>query len=116
MASIKLAVNFFRTTQQAEPVRDWLKKLSKEEKLIIGTDLKTIQFSWPVGMPLVKYIGNGIWEARSSLPQGKISRILFVMNNNSIVLLHGFIKKTQKTSKKELDLAKKRKQQLEASK
>ena len=116
MATSKLAINFFRTTQQAEPVRDWLKKLSKEDKLMIGTDLKTIQFSWPLGMPLVKYMGNGLWEARSSLPQGKISRILFVMHNNNIVLLHGFIKKTQKTPKKELDLAKKRKQQLEASK
>lgn len=115
MATSKLSINFFRTEQQAEPVRAWLKKLSIEEKLIIGTDLKTIQFGWPIGMPLVKHVGNGLWEARSSLPQGKISRILFVMHNNTIILLHGFIKKSQKTPPKELDLAKKRKQQLEAS-
>ncbi|MGI9214781.1 MAG: type II toxin-antitoxin system RelE/ParE family toxin [Gammaproteobacteria bacterium] len=116
MVTIKLSINFFRTEQQAEPVKAWLKKLSTEEKLIIGTDLKTIQFSWPIGMPLVKHVGNGMWEARSSLPQGKISRILFVIYNNTIVLLHGFIKKSQKIPAKELDLAKKRKQQLEASK
>jgi len=98
MATSKLSIIFFRTEQQAEPVRSWLKKLSAEEKLIIGTDLKTIQFSWPIGMPLVKHVGNGLWEARSSLPQGKISRILFIIHNNTIVLLHEVLLKNRKKS------------------
>ncbi len=114
MATSKLKLSFFRSEQQVEPVREWLKELTKEEKRIIGTDLKTIQVSWPLGMPLVKNVGNSIWEARSHLPQGKISRIFFVIYNDTIVLLHGFIKKSQKIPPKELDLAKKRRQQLEA--
>jgi phage-related protein len=114
MVNSKLEIRFFRTEQQVEPVRDWLKELAKVEKQIIGTDLKTIQFGWLLGMPLVKKVGNGIWEARSNLPHGKISRIFFVINNNTIVLLHDFIKKSQKIPQKELDLAKKRRQQLEA--
>lgn len=114
MATSKLELSFFRSEQQVEPVREWLKELTKEEKRIIGTDLKTIQFGWPLGMPLVKNIGNSIWEARSNLPQGKISRIFFVIYNDTIVLLHGFIKKSQKIPQKELDLSKKRRQQLEA--
>lgn len=114
MASSKLELSFFRSEQQVEPIREWLKELTKEEKRIIGTDLKTIQFGWPLGMPLVKNVGNSIWEARSHLPQGKISRIFFVIYNDTIVLLHGFIKKAQKIPQKELHLAKKRRQQLEA--
>lgn len=114
MATSKLELSFFRSEQQVEPVREWLKELTKEEKRIIGTDLKTIQFGWPLGMPLVKNVGNSIWEARSNLPRGKISRIFFVIYNDTIVLLHGFIKKSQKIPQKELDLAKKRRQQLEA--
>lgn len=114
MATSKLEISFFRSEQQVEPVREWLKELTKEEKRIIGTDLKTIQVSWPLGMPLVKNVGNSIWEARSNLPQGKISMIFFVIYNDTIVLLHGFIKKAQKIPPKELDLAKKRRQQLEA--
>jgi len=113
MASIKLEVKFFCTEQGAEPVRAWLSKLSKEEKLIIGTDLKMIQMCWPIGMPLVKPVSNGLWEARSSLPQRKISRIFFVIQSNAIILLHGFIKKSQKTPHQELELAKKRKRQME---
>ena len=67
-----------------------------------------MEFSWPIGMPLVKAMGKGLWEVRSSLPGGRIARVLFCVDEESMVLLHGFIKKTQQTSAKELNLASKR--------
>lgn len=108
----KLQVRFFRTGRGVEPVRTWLKSLPKEEKVVIGTDIKTVQYGWPLGMPLVKHLDLGIWEIRSSLPRGKIARVLFFMHFNAMVLINGFIKKSQKTPKDELDLAKKRMKQF----
>ena len=105
----KMEIRFFRTSSGNEPVRKWLKKLTEKEKKTIGTDLKTIELSWPIGMPLVKHLDNGIWEVRTNLPAGKISRVIFFIHKKYIILLHGFIKKTQKTPAKELSLAKKRK-------
>ena len=110
--AMKLEVRFFRTGRGVEPVREWLRKLSKEEKRCIGIDIKTVQYGWPIGMPLVKHLEKGIWEVRSSLPQGKIARILFFNYLNTMVLLNGFIKKSQKTPKKEIELAKKRVKQF----
>lgn len=64
-------------------------------------------------MPLVGNMGHGLWEVRSKLKGGTIARVLFFMASNSMILVHGFIKKTQKTPQGELELAKKRKQQFE---
>lgn len=105
-----LKVVFFKTTTGNEPVREWLKDLSKEDCRTIGTDILTVQYAWPVGKPLVDNLGNGLWEVRSRL-DNRIARTLFVMVEQEIVLLHGFIKKQQKTPQDELDLAKKRKRQ-----
>ena len=105
-------VYFFKTKAGKEPVREWLKSLPKEDKQNIGDDIKTLQFGWPVGMPLVKSLGNGLLEIRSSLPSNKIARIIFFIYEGNIVLLHGFIKKTQKTEQKDLSLAKKRKKEV----
>lgn len=105
-----LAVVFFRTEAGNEPVRDWLKSLPKEDRKTIGGDILTVQYAWPVGKPLVDNLGEGIWEIRSRLGN-RIGRTLFVEVDEEIVLLHGFIKKTQKTPAQELALAKKRKKQ-----
>jgi phage-related protein len=105
-----LKVVFFKTETGNEPVREWLKALSKEDCKVIGTDILTVQYAWPVGKPLVDNLGDGIWEVRSRL-DNRIARTLFAVVDEEIVLLHGFIKKQQKTPQDELDLAKKRKKQ-----
>jgi phage-related protein len=105
-----LKVVFFQTDTGNEPVREWLKELSKDDCKVIGTDILTVQYAWPVGKPLVDNLGDGIWEVRSRL-DNRIARTLFAMVEQEIVLLHGFIKKQQKTPPAELDLAKKRKKQ-----
>jgi phage-related protein len=109
----KLRVAFYRTPGGAELVRDWLRSLDVRERRAIGTDLLRIQFRWPVGMPLCRAMGDGLWEARTTLPSNRIARVLFVVNRDRIVLLHGFIKKTQKTPDEELALARKRRKEFE---
>jgi len=101
---------FFKTEAGTEPVREWLKGLSREDCKVIGTDILTVQYAWPVGKPLVDNLGDGVWEVRSRL-DNRIARTLFAMADQEIVLLHGFIKKQQKTPPDELELAKKRKKQ-----
>ena len=105
-----LKVVFFKTDTDNEPVREWLRALSKEDSKVIGADILTVQYAWPVGKPLVDNLGDGIWEVRSRL-DNRIARTLFAMVDQEIVLLHGFIKKQQKTPQDELELAKKRKKQ-----
>jgi len=108
-ACVPLSVVFFKTNAGSEPVRNWLREdLTSTQRSIIGKDLKIVQFSWPVGMPLVRPMGNGLWELRSVL-EDTIARILFTFHHNEIVLLHGFIKKTEKTPKSQIELAKQRK-------
>ena len=99
---------FFRTETGREPVREWLQDLSKAERKIIGIDIMTVQFRWPLGMPLVRNIGSGIHEIRSTLPT-RIARTLFFVHQGEIILLHGFIKKTRKTPKDDRALALQRK-------
>ena len=107
MARLLPAV-FFRTETGREPVRDWLKNLPKEERRIIGEDITTVQFRWPLGMPLVDHLGSGIWEIRSRLAN-RIARTLFFVHQGEIILLHGFIKKTRKTPHEDRALALRRK-------
>lgn len=106
-----LEVNFYSTEQGNEPVRGWLKSLSAFDKKRIGEDVKTVQFGWPLGMPLVKHLDGDIWEVRVNLSTS-IARVLFALNGGSMVLIHGFIKKQQKTLKSDLDLAKDRAKKL----
>ena len=91
-----LTVNFYRTDAGNEPVRDWLKELRRDDKRIIGEDIKTAQLGWPLGMPLIRKIDKNLWEVRSSLPDG-IARVLFTVDGSQMLLLHGFIKKSNKT-------------------
>jgi phage-related protein len=98
---------FFRTEAGGEPVRDWLKGLpSSEDRKRIGEDIKTVEFGWPIGMPVCKPLGDGIHEVRSRLTQNRIARVLFYVDRRGrMVLLHGFIKKTRTTAGEDLDLA-----------
>lgn len=102
-----ITVDFYRQTSGREPVREWLKSLKKAERRTIGEDIKMVQEGWPLGMPLVCNLEKGLWEVRSSL-LNTIARVLFIMHQGQMVLLHGFIKKTQKTASQDLDLAKRR--------
>ncbi|NGX59093.1 MAG: hypothetical protein KR126chlam3_00237 [Chlamydiae bacterium] len=106
-----VSVVFWKEVNGKEPVRDWLKSLTKHQKKILGEDIKTVEMGWPLGMPLVKSLGKGIWEIRSSFKNG-IARILFKMHENQMVLLHGFIKKSQKTPSLDLEIALKRAKKL----
>lgn len=102
-----LSVTFFRLDSGKEPVRAWLKGMSPENRRIIGEDIKTLQLGWPVGMPLARKMDRDLWELRSRTTAG-IARVFFTVFENHIVLLHGFVKKTEKTPAKELALAKRR--------
>ena len=97
---------FYRTEAGGEPVREWLKALPAEDRKRIGEDIKTAEFGWPVGMPVCRPMGGGIYEVRTNLAQNRIARVLFYIDKKGrMVLLHGFIKKTQKTPDEDLDLA-----------
>jgi len=106
-----LEVLFFKTEAGTEPVRNWLKALSATDRKTMGENIKTVQFGWPLGMPLVDYLGGDIWEVRSRLDT-RIARTLFATEGDTMVLLHAFIKKQQQTPKSDLDLAKERLKQL----
>ena len=106
-----LNVKFFANSLGSEPVRLWLKGLSAMDRKTIGEDIKTVQLGWPLGMPLVRHLGGGLWEVRSRL-DNRIARVLFVLSGSTMVLLHGFIKKQQETPKADLDLAIERHKEL----
>jgi phage-related protein len=97
---------FFRTETGREPLREWLKGLGPEDRTRIGEDIKTVEFGWPVGMPVCRPVGHGLFEVRSRLKHNRIARVMFYIDAlGRMVLLHGFIKKTQTTAKGDLDLA-----------
>src|SRR5580700_1631501 len=109
----KVPIVFYRTSAGAEVVRDWLRGLSAADRNAIGQDLMRVQFRWPVGMPLCRPLGDGLWEVRTNLAGNKTARIFLCFADERIVALHGFIKKTQKTPDTELRLARKRKREFE---
>jgi phage-related protein len=104
----KLQIVFYATANEREPVREWLKSLDKPDRIAIGTDILAVQMGWPLGLPLCDSLGNGLWEVRSKLPGRRIARVIFAFDAGAIVLLNGFMKKTQKTPANEIDLAVKR--------
>jgi phage-related protein len=104
---------FYRTDAGGEPVREFLRKvLTLDERKAVGKDVRTVEYGWPIGMPVCKDLKNGLLEVRTELP-GRICRILFSIHGKRMVLLHGFVKKTQKTPQRELDTALERKRHLE---
>lgn len=109
MASLKkLPARFYSTTSGNEPVREWLKALDDADRMAIGSDIATAEYGWPVGMPISKPLGRGLFEIRTIISDSRISRVIFAVVGKEMVLLHGFIKKTQKTPKRELNLSLKR--------
>lgn len=110
----RLLAAFFRLASGREPVREWLlNDLSAEDRKMIGDDIRDLEFAWPVGLPLCRPLGHGLWEVRSNLTDKKIGRVIFCVHAEQAVLLHGFLKKTQKTPKPDIDLATRRKKELE---
>ena len=103
----KLEAVFYKSRSGAEPVRDWLKRLPTEERRPIGEDIAYVQYKWPIGKPRVDHLRGAVWEVRASLTK-RIARTLFAVEHGVMVLLHGFIKKTQSTPGSEIDLAEKR--------
>jgi phage-related protein len=105
---------FYRTAGGAEPVLDWLRSLPAEDKRVLGTDLATVQLGWPIGMPLCRSLGGGLWEVRTTLPSRRIARLLIFVDEGRIGVVHGFIKKTQKTPAADLELARSRMKEMKA--
>jgi phage-related protein len=105
---------FFRTESGGEPLREWLKSMQPEDRKLIGEDIKTVEFGWPVGMPVCRSLGDGICEIRTHLTQDRLARELFYVDaKRRMVLLHSFIKKTQKTPLNDLELARRNKSKHE---
>jgi phage-related protein len=105
---------FYRSSGGSEPVRDWLKSLPTADRRILGYDIGLVEFGWPVGMPLCRSLGDGLWEVRSALTNGRIARVIFCVAAGRMVLLHGFIKKSQKTPSQDLALARSRQKEIES--
>jgi phage-related protein len=109
----RVVAKFYKNKVGNEPVRDWLLGLDKKDRVSIGADIQTTEYGWPIGMPTCRPMGNGLHEVRTSLTNNRIARVLFIIYRNNLILLHGFIKKTEATSKADLDLAKTRKKEVE---
>lgn len=103
---------FYESGSGNMPVREWLLSLDREDRRIIGEDIATVEFGYPIGMPVCRSLGNGLYEVRSDISDGKIARVIFIVKRGYMVLLHGFIKKTQKTPKQDIDLAAKRAKEI----
>jgi phage-related protein len=107
-----LDVVFYKTDTGNEPVREWLKSLPRDDRRSIGEDIKTAQYGWPVGMPLIRKLEPRLWEVRSHINAG-IARVVFTVKADLMILLHGFVKKSQKTPQNELDTARRRLSKVE---
>jgi phage-related protein len=108
----RLPAVFYELPSGREPVREWLKELDGSDRKIIGEDIKDVEFSWPIGLPLCRALGRGLWEVRSEITRGRIARVLFCTNEGRMMLLHGFIKKSRKTPASDMELALKRMREI----
>jgi phage-related protein len=104
----RLQSKFFVSHTGKMPVREWILALDKQDKITVGQDMQRIEFEWPVNMPYCRPLGSGLWEIRSSISGSRITRIIFCIFEENAVMLHSFIKKTQKTPQSDLNLAKSR--------
>src|SRR3990167_6936725 len=107
-----ITVKFYQSVSGNEPVKEWLKTLCKDDKRIIGDDIKTVEYGWPLGMPLVRKLGKNLWEVRSDLTNKEIARVFFTVSSGLMVLFHWFKKKSQKTPPNELEIAKDRRDRV----
>ena len=103
-----LEVVFYQQSSGNVPVLDWLRQMPVDDRKAIGLDLLRVQENWPIGMPVCKSLGKGLWEVRTSLSGGRIARLLFCMKGSTIFVVNGFYKTTQRTPSAELELAQKR--------
>jgi phage-related protein len=110
--SKKLPAFFYENANGLPPVREWILALSPEDRKRVGRDIQKVEFGWPLGMPYCRSLGNGLWEVRSDLTDGKIARVIFSVAGGRMVLLHGFIKKTRSTPARDLKLALRRKKEV----
>ncbi|ODT85187.1 MAG: hypothetical protein ABS69_01045 [Nitrosomonadales bacterium SCN 54-20] len=110
----KITARFYQTESGTSPVLDWLRSLPPNDRYEIGQDLTRVQFRWPIGMPLCRALGDGLWEVRSFLPSHRIARLIFCAEGGEMFILHGFIKKTQKTPDVDLSLAHKRMKEIKS--
>lgn len=108
----KITVLFFKTEAGNEPVREWLLSLDKDDRQTIGVDIKTVEYGWPIGMPVSRPLGKGLYEVRSNISNKRIARVIFTIVEHYMILLTGFVKKTQKTPKEEIALALKRAKEI----
>ncbi len=111
-----IALVFYRSSLGNEPVREWLKELPTGERQAIGKDLLRAQWRWPIGMPLCRPLGDGLWEIRTILSTNRTARVLLCLYLGRFVALHGFIKKTRATPQEDLRLARKRQRELAGNK
>ena len=95
----KITVVFYKTPAGNEPVREWLLSLDLEDKKVLGSDIKTVEYGWPIGMPISRALGNGLYEVRSNISSKRIARVIFTIIDNYMVLLNGFIKKLKRHPK-----------------
>jgi len=105
---------FWRSTSRQEPVREWLRRLSDVDKKTIGRDIAKVQFGWPIGLPICRPLGEGVWEVRSSLPSRREARVLFGFYDGALIALNAFFKKARATPSRELALARQRLKELES--
>jgi phage-related protein len=108
----KMPLVFYHSKNGNEPVREWIKALSKADRLAVGQDLMRAQWRWPIGMPLCRPLGQGLWEVRTELSSNRIARVLLCVDEGILVALHAFIKKTQTTPDADMALARKRHKEL----
>jgi phage-related protein len=109
----RIVAAFYESPSGKVPVREWLLSLDKADRQIIGEDIATVEFGWPVGMPVCRPLGQQLWEVRSTITGNRIARVLFSITGSRMVILHGFVKKTQKTPPADLALARKRMKEIE---
>ena len=115
-AEKRVPLIFFRSESGSEPVLEWLRELPRADRRIVGAGLKDLEFGWPIGMPLCRALGGGLFELRVSLRSRRIARVMVCVHEGELVALHAFIKKTQKTRAGDMTLARSRKRQLERAK
>jgi phage-related protein len=110
----EIPVRFYRSSRGNEPVLEWLRALDRDDRRTIGLDLMRVQLGWPIGMPLVRNLRDGLWEVRSALPSQRVARLILCVHDGCLVVLHAFIKKTQKTPAGDLEIARRRMKEVTA--
>ena len=110
----RLECAFFKKKSGTEPVREWLRGLGRPVRLAVGSDIERVQWRWPVSKPLVGSFGQGLYEVRTWVG-GNVYRVFFFIEGSDMVILHAFMKKTERTPDSEIAMARKRLRQVKKS-